>query len=347
MKAGILTVYNALNYGCFLQAYALKKALNELGCEAVFIRVQSDSGVVAKALKKAVLRKKFVLSRIQAVRERICILKEDLRELPVENKPEDLDLILVGSDTMWDIAKPTFQKREYYGGAEFGCPQYTYAVSCSDSTEKDFYKMQRLTENISSFQTITVRDCHTQDLVRSMWGIHAKKVCDPTLLVSKDTWKMEPVYEDLTDVLLVYTYYFSDKIKRFILNFAQKRNLKVISIGIFQEWCTGHINCHSLEFPSYLSKAAYVVTNTFHGTIFSAMFSRNFVIVENGNKVREIVFDLGIHEKFFKLDDSYDRFVKIIQSVIDCKAVQDKIEQLQEMSNGILFEILSGKEKDG
>lgn len=70
-----------------------------------------------------------------------------------------------------------------------------------------------------------------------------------------------------------------------------------MSAGIFQYWCDYKIPADSFEVLGYFQKAAYVITDTFHGSVMSIKFNKNFTVIvrdTNRNKLEDLLcrFDL-------------------------------------------------------
>lgn len=161
---------------------------------------------------------------------------------------QDMDLLIIGSDTLWDVARPFFRQKKFWGDLDFQKGIISYAVSCGNSEAKDFRGFSKLTKQICDFDKILVRDKHTQKVVKDVYNLDVDVVCDPTLLVNREVWKLYPIDYDLSNVILVYAYSINDVIKDHIQKYAKENEYKIASIGLYKKWCDFHINCPSLEF---------------------------------------------------------------------------------------------------
>ena len=346
-----MTVYDSMNYGSFLQAYALKTFLEKEQHEVSFLKWNKNKNIAWNSvIKPIVFRKSISIRGIKAGMGRIESFKSIKGYFRETDTVRGLDLIIVGSDTLWDVARTNFRDKALYGCFESDIPVISYAVSCSESTEDDFKKYLEITKSIRCFKNILVRDYHTKTVVKKSLGIDSEIVCDPTLLVNENTWKLYPIKKDLSNIILVYTYEFSSEIIGHLKKFSREKELKLVSLCIYQPWCELHLNCTPLEFPSYLKLARYVVTNTFHGTIFSVLSESNLISVKNGNKLKNLIQELFGYDISLNSQCTYDEFLEKTFCEIDFKKIKIKIYEYRERSaklfRGILKEINIVQQKE-
>ena len=146
-------------------------------------------------------------------------------------------------------------------------------------------------------------------------------VLDPTLLIENfDQYAIEP--ED-DNYILIYDYSVKPERKKKIQEFAKAKNLKIYSIGFYNSWADRNIEADIFEFLGYVKKAKYVVTATFHGSIFSIIFKKQFVsTVGNCLKIGDILERLN-------LGDRDITNIEKIESVIDRLIDYDEVEKLK------------------
>ena len=83
--------------------------------------------------------------------------------------------------------------------------------------------------------------------------------------------------------------------------------MKLISVGFDLKWCDKSISASPFLFLSYIKNAAYVITDTFHGTVFSIIYNKSFVTYGGSNtKIREITNQFGISERNINNEDSLE-----------------------------------------
>lgn len=330
-----------MNYGSFLQAYALKTFLENESHEVFFFKWDTNRNLAWNSvIKPIIFRKSISIKGIKAGLGRIKSFKKVKSYFRETENIDGLDLMIVGSDTLWDVARENFRNRTLYGDFEKDIPAISYAVSCSDSTANDFSRYSEITGKIKVFKHILVRDRHTQSVVKKSLNIESEVVCDPTLLVEENMWKIYDTQIDLTNSIIVYAYELSVEIIEHLKRYKGNKGLQLISLCVYQPWCDLHINCSPIEFPSYLKRARHVVTNTFHGTIFSVLSESNLIVVKNGNKLRNLLeiffdYDISLSQKC-----TYDEFLNKAFHRIDFLMIKTKIVKYREHSRKIFRSVL-------
>lgn len=327
MKIGIVTVYNSYNCGSFLQAFALYKLLKK-NDDVYFIKnktlsnkdrlyyriLQAGKYVLKGNLKKAV----FILKKY-------FIFRKCRRKLPIKKEYSDIDLFIYGSDTIWNISNYYFMKewKKYWG---YGVTQkkITYAVSAGGTQDDKFLENTELIKCISEFSAISVRDEHTYSIVKKMIpdGEKVKRVVDPTLLLNVQEYKNIAKKCKDEDFILVYA--FSDIHKEAIVQirkFAQEKGKKIIAFG--EDFpADKNIPYNPFSFLGYYEKADYIITNTFHGTIFSIIFNKKFVSYGKKKKKVKLLLDE------FGLSNQNVGEAENISSVIEKEINYEKVNSL-------------------
>ena len=173
-------------------------------------------------------------------------------------------------------------------------------------------------------------------MIQAACGIASTKVLDPTFLTNYESILTPPKLEK--SYLLVYNHKeLGDFQKRTIQEIAKVKNLKIVSIG--DAWDIADKNFVSVnpaEWVGYFKYASYVFTNTFHGTIFSLLFKKNFtVFVGEGkrNKVFDLLTPLDLKSRII-MDSTVD--YEIDNSEIDYASVYRKLTPQIEDSKAFL-----------
>ena len=311
-QAGILTIHTAHNYGAVLQAYALKKVVNDMGCNCKFINYQSPAQISQysilntesfdlKALIKfsqncfhikqlkirRALFNKFINTYLDGSDKRLKTIEE------VQKTAAGLDAIIVGSDQVWNV---NLKDVRYDYLLDF--PKHERRISYAASIGNDLRSIQENSERIipliRGFDHISVRENDTTELLKK-YDIHSETVLDPTLLLERDEWiRLSALVEQREPYILYYSLACKKHTQAVAKNLASQMGLKVISpvlnprqIGSgFQN----EIACGPEQFLGLLENAAFVCTDSFHGTVFSILFEKPFVAVfdlKDGKLVRE------------------------------------------------------------
>ena len=103
---------------------------------------------------------------------------------------------------------------------------------------------------------------------------------------------------------IVYSYYNrihkKEEIDR-IKSFCKKNKLEIVTVGAPQMWVKNHLVLTPFELLKVFKKASFVITDTFHGTIFSVRYSNKFAVLlrdSNKNKLFDLVCRLGIKDVY-------------------------------------------------
>lgn len=370
MKIGIMTFWWLDdNYGQLLQCYALQKYLRDLGHDAFLIRYRYDNDIIRSKppliklllkafnpknvyyyLKGCMERKKreneetyndrkFELFRKKYIAQS-SKLYLSLKEL--RNNPPDADIYIVGSDQVWNFWT-NFSERINLVHAyllDFGSDKIkrlSYAASWG-RTEISDDEVNVITPLLKRFEYVSVRENSGVELCKKCGYNNAEWVCDPTLLLSAETYRnlykengIPPKKQKY--VLLYMLGNECDFDIKTAYEFAAKKQLEII-----------YVSGNSLKdnypktiatIPEWLylvDNAEYIITNSFHCGIFSTIFHKQFGIVlltgeyAGMNARMQSLFKLrGIEERYIKngnydvLDKQYeinkikisDRFMKI------------------------------------
>lgn len=335
MEVGILTWYQSNNHGAVLQAYALSKA------------IQSTNRTCKMVPYERNVKPPTYITRIQNLIKRICngsirfrtrwskfdsekaiIFKRFIdAQFSIGNDYSDdsYDAIVIGSDMVFDLVQGF---NPYMFGIGIKSPVIiSYAASSGGEKSLQLARKwnvdQSIKEGLLRFKGIGCRDNATIDFVQKISGIkNVVPTIDPVLLYGfSDELKNwgKPIINE--PYLLIYAYhgYMDSRIEvASITRFAKSKNLKVVSCGYYHNWCDINFNASPEEFISLFKNAVYVVTDTFHGTVFSLICHKQFgtIIRNNSFKITDLLNKCGEQE----------RIIHDISQLQDC--LNNKIDYL-------------------
>lgn len=354
MNIGILSMQKVPNYGSFLQALALKKELEKLslGGNVYFIDIEEGAHIIPPVQKnkrpKNLLKKldKYALKRIENLlfsmhmdkihrQDYITYLQTD-KKLP---ESEEFDIVVIGSDEVFNagISSNWGFSTQLFGNVKRAKWIITYAASCGQTTKSvtDQYGMtSAIREALEKVRSISVRDQGTYDLVYGITGRKADKHLDPVFLADFNPYI--PMLPKRKPYLLLYAYVnrINDECEICaIREFAMKRGLEILSVGTQQRWCKHNITASAFELLAYVKGAAYIVTDTFHGSVFSIKYNKPFAAFireSNKNKLGELL-------RFFALMDralsSADELEMVLQTEVDYNAINAIIDEEKQRAD--------------
>lgn len=346
MKIGIMSMQRIENYGSFLQAYSLRQMLEELGHEVVFVdyviepcivqdpiqviphhsipyRIVRKGYYIVKDIIRQLDGEKEAEQKIDSMRLRIKY-SEYLRELGItEQRTENIpvDALVVGSDEVFNCLQTNpavGYSKQLFGEYSQANKVVSYAASAGFTTVEGLEKYG-IRDEVSdmlknNFDHISVRDENTFDLVKTLTGITPDMHLDPVLVGDFSSKIIEK--HDLDKYVVVYSYEErmsgrTDEAEA-IQRFAHERGLKTVSIGNFQKWTDLKIEASPFELLGYIKNADYVVTDTFHGTIFSIILGKKFAtIIRDSNKQK-----LSALLKRFSLDNRQLRELSELEGIL-------------------------------
>ena len=343
MKIGILSMQRVINYGSFLQAYALKHTIKSLGHEPYFvdiregrhlkksiISVASDNRVKITELPKRIEHVLFAKRRERMFHERLFVE----HGISVPKKESEVDMLVVGSDEVFNCLQksPWGLSLQLLGDTDV--PAISYAASCGYTTSEKLKELgvtDEVGEALRKFKTISVRDKNTAKVIRDLCGVEPQMHLDPVLIYdwNKET---EKVRCNFKDYILVYGY--DNRINKedeiiAIKRFAKEHEKKLISFGVYQRWCDKNVLCDPFQLVKYFMNADYVITDTFHGTVLSLKCNRPFATINrpsNSNKITDLLSKFDLNERAVEIN----RLGGLLDTPIDYLKVNEIIVKEQE-----------------
>lgn len=269
-------------------------------------------------------------------------LYRTLEELRAD--PPDCDAIISGSDQLWNTeqTKGGFDPAYFLSFAPKGCTKMTYAVGVNFADNvSNVAEVKRL---IAGMDAISLRE---EKYYRTIRRISRKDMpihqdLDPTLLHEADVYaQFESKTCSLPKGPYILTYTMNDKIQGRVYAAAKKlakeTGLPVIDITgnpLRKEAIFGvpTVKAGPDEFLSYIKSARYVVTNSFHGTAFSIIYRKQFVVIphsKTGNRVTDLLHRLGLDSRW---SNAQEKALEIVKSPVDYTAAETKIAALRQES---------------
>lgn len=364
MKIAILTFHYAINYGAVLQAYATQKWLMKQGVESEIINyvpIEQESKYNPVMIKKNCLvdiKTKPLRSIARFVRYKLLterqyvektnkfkyFLENNLKITPIIRYREELtnlnndgyDGFICGSDQIWnpEITKE-FDKTYFCDFVKANTRRIAYAASAGDTSalnqleyKDEFFRL------LNYFNTIGVREQSLSDFIVEESSIKSVVTLDPTLLLEKDD------YEGITatpkqfdkEYVLVYQLARNPQANDIAMRVAKERNLEIIEVcgAFYNKPHSKNIVCNAgpSELLGLIRNAAYVVTNSFHGTTLSIVFRKDFSTILSKKRNSRIVDLL----ESIKLEN---RIVNFNKDKVDTGSIEYSLhlEYLEQMKN--------------
>lgn len=314
MKIAIMTQPLGKNYGGIMQAWALQQVLKNAGHDPVTIDRQPDAKSPAynaarfgyRSLQKVLGKRKgpinverhlpYILQNTQAFIDQHISMSERIdstAKLKAHFEREQYDAVIVGSDQTW---RPCYSSNIDNYFLDFLHGSYIRRLAYASSFGVDEWEFteeqtQRFALLAKEFDAISVREISGVDLCKKYLGVDATHVLDPTLLVERQTYDALYKNKDLPVRQGIYTYILDqaewkdqvvEAVKR-ALNKPQFSNQPAkADIANFTKGELGDFVLPSLEgWIKGFAEADFIVTDSFHGCVFSIIFNKPFLVIGN------------------------------------------------------------------
>ena len=290
MKLAILTHPLGVNYGGILQAFALSSYLKGQGHDVTVLNRQSNLPLAKRILKSVLValhhprynnpRYKHLVSFVKKYINYSKPLSTD-GQMTGFVKGKSIDAVIVGSDQVWRTSFAMGYGYNYFlDFVPAGVRKLSYAASFGLSKwEYNKEQTTRIQQLLSNFNAVSVREDEGVILCKENLGISAEHVLDPTMLLRADDYQ-HITSKRLVEENYVFVYWLgSEDEKRKALESAKIEGKRIIDISL-----RGSDPLMSIEnWLSYIKYADHVVTDSFHGCVFSILFQKQFTICANNS----------------------------------------------------------------
>ena len=375
MKIGILTFWwGSDNYGQILQAFALQKYLKSQGHDAYLVRYKPKA-VGLRAKLKRVLSVSTLWSYLKSrksakrssefqrahpryfsefVRTRFTLSPRTYSSLDdLRKNPPEADAYGVGSDQVWNksVGLNNFGRAWFLDFGSDTVRRFSYAASFGMKNLPEDYR-RFFSPLLRRFDAISVREAEGVEFSTHMGRPDASLVCDPTLLLSKDDYcSLISDMSDKSDGKSLVCYMLGhacDFPKESINAFIRENNLElhyVPSQGAESRDYYSEIETPTIEGWLQLYRdAEYVVTNSFHGTVFAILMQKKFLVLPlsgrsgamNG-RLATLLASVGLSDRLLK---NRDDFSGILRREIDWRGVSLEISKIREKGFSFLGDVL-------
>lgn len=234
----------------------------------------------------------------------------------------EADAFLCGSDQIWNPAITCYSPFFWLSFVPSGVPKISYAPSMGmprlSPDDRRFIVSQ-----LNSFSAASVRESTTAEMLNGLEGlrVHVETVVDPTLIVPKERWEdlsdTSPVSQQECGYAFAYLLRGNSEQRAFCTRLAQSRGLKLVVYPYLESvpqgpdaesW--GDVRVFEdtpADFLARIRKASLVITDSFHCTIFSILFHRDFYVLRKTfdtasqtTRIDEILSIAGLEDRILE-----------------------------------------------
>lgn len=364
-KIGILTFHRAINYGAFLQAFALKTYLSKCNYRATIIDYWPIGHESAyNVFSKDIFRQLPLIHKIKYLVRYFLICKKanerkskmeelmykhfDIESSPKYKTPQSLsdineDIIIYGSDQIWWKSKLMNYKGYdwvYWGDyIPMTSKKIAYAASMGviNIDEQDRIK---ISQRLRNFSSIAVRETMLRDAISNLTDKPIDIVCDPVFLLDRDEWSqvVKPIKTPSKYVLL-FNLMGSQDAHRLAKRKALEMKIPLVEVTSkvhplkYGKYCIQ--TADAFEFLFLIQNAEFIITSSFHGTAFSVIFKKQFYSLgmkNNSGRVQSLLSRINLPYRLITDIDKLDN------TIIDYKNVDIFIQDYIKHSKSYLIE---------
>lgn len=364
MKVGILTHYQVESHGACLQLYAMQKVLQGLGHEVVVLTYPKNFdfadnynsnkfNISPKNIPWYI--KEYLIKQgpgiVYGSYKKHKDLADFVRTTFSFSRYSDagVDVCVVGADEVFSLEYGVNIPMYGHGVDAGAMIAYAPSFGQTDLNRIDrFHCRNLISSGLGNFAALSVRDEGSRRIVNELTGRDAEIVCDPALLYTFADEKKRVNDSSDSDYIALYSYntYMNEQWQiDQIREFAQQRGLKVYSVGSYHKWCDKQVSCDPLELLDYFSRATYVITDTFHGTICSTIVKTPVAVyVRDSNNVKldYLLEQLGLTDRKAGKDKSLQN---IFAKPEEFSKVDERVAKLRSRSMEYLRSALCNGEQ--
>ena len=370
MNVGLCCCYDNHNYGSMLQCLANYVAITDLGCECEIIRYRKQYSLFQKVKQiprlfnggnirkmKRQFRAAQMARRYPAIAESrklrdACFdgfCKSTFTHLSeVRVGFESLcrgsrayDAVVVGSDQLWlPMGLPTnFYNLQFVAP---GIRRISYATSFGVSGIP-WYQRSRTARYLQKMDFLSVREDRGAQICRVVAGRDAEVVVDPTLLLSCEQWlDLIPNERRIAEPYIFCYFLGSNPLCRSeALALRAKTGFQVVTLRhlddiIPSDESFGDIAPYDVDpagFVNLIRNATYVLTDSFHGSVFSIINHKPFATFyrfeqsdrqSRNSRIDSLLSHLGLEDR---LVAEPDRLSEVLGAAIDYRSVDKRLSE--------------------
>lgn len=380
-RIGLAVCYDTKNFGSQLQVLATVKKVEELNCKPEIIRYKKKitptfiiqtiprlfnvsfvkSKLSGNQKDKALKNRPFYQAQVKLRNQRFNdfveknfapLFSESYGgwETLVAKCKENYDAFLCGSDQLW---LPNNLGSHFYT-LEFAPDdkkKIAFATSFGVSQIPSFQK-KATAKYLNRFQHLSTRELAGQKIIKGLTGRTAQVVCDPTLLFAADGWQKMIPDQKVVDESYVFCYFLgtNEEHRKIANEFKAKTGLKLVTCPFLDNYvgCDlefGDVQLFDMDatdFVNLIRHAEFVLTDSFHGSVFSILNHKKFMTFNRFNtgansrnsRIDSLCTLLGLSER------RYNGNVMNVKEDIDYNAVEEKLEKLRAESAKYLEDAL-------
>ncbi len=380
---GICIKYFHENYGGMLQAYATVKMLEARGLDYELIQYEKKFSLADKIrflprfLNGVLLNdKKETLKKNIGKRKHPEFAKQDKIRLNAFKKfneqhftklspvfvgfdalckgAERYNAVITGSDQLWS---PSGLPTNYYN-LKF-VPDNIRKISYASSfgvSQIPWYQKGRTAEFLNRIEFVSMRENRGSEIVKELTGRDVPTILDPVFNFDKQGWEELVSINIEMEEPYIFAYFLgaNPAYREAVKEFAKKEGLKIVALRHLDQYVEtdedfGDYAPYEVapdRFLNFIRGAEYVCTDSFHGTCFSVIHEKKFMIfnrysdaskTSKNSRIDSLCTNLGLQDRRFSGKD-----ISSIKNEIDYVKVANNLSRLQNLTQDYLNKAFEG-----
>lgn len=376
-KIALITCYYQPNYGSQLQAYATQLIFDKMGVPNETICIDKIRAEINNAkykyfikhiLNVNVFRDKlgfikhiYQQTTRRGFRKNIYSRNDMYKKFSVEKfhlsfpygsknelhtKACEYAAFVLGSDQLW---LPSNIEADYYtlNFVPIDIPKIAYSTSFGVSQLLKT-AINKAKVFLNRFDSLSVREQSGQEIIKELINKQVPVVCDPTLLFTASEWDTITTKKRLVEEKYIFCYFLGDNPAHrcFAKRLKEKTNYKIVQLQHLDKYIKSDNNFPDIApydigptgFIQLISDAEYVLTDSFHASIFSMLYKKDFFSFKRYNKdnavstntrLYSLLTSLHAKNRLLTSDESID---DVLLRQLDYNIIHDEIATLRTFS---------------
>lgn len=321
-KIAIITLPGNFNYGNRLQNYALTAILSQLSFQVVTLnKVRNPLIQRSINILKLVCHKRLSPEHYMSEQRLDSFLRfnshlniREIRKIDIPSVCNEFEYFIVGSDQVWN--PNNYRKNFKWYFLKFADENKRIALAPSIGIDNlNTVQINELKMGLEGFRYLSVRENQGAKLIKEYTGREASVICDPTLILSPDSWRNISSDELTPKEPYVFAYLLGSPTaeSQLVLDRVSDNGSKKI-VFLSDNEKPNEVPAGPSQFISLIDHADHIVTDSFHASVFSAILQSPLTIVHRAgssnmfSRLDSLAQMLGIQDKVFGMSEfDFDR----------------------------------------
>ena len=359
-QIAVITRHSVANYGSVLQSFATQSILDKLGFDTKIIdytRADEKGGNIVKVklkgnnignMNRNIFNKllyiisqfpnyEYSYRKFKMFRKKLLNQTEEYSSIEeLRQKCPKADIYMTGSDQVWgEIGGDIYDSAYFLDFVPNGSNCISYSASFGKEKVSDEL-IKKLPNLLNKYSDIMVREQSAVDIINKNTTQNAELVLDPTLLLNKEQWEAKAQGKlKYNKYILIYQLHKNKEFDSYAEKVAKKMELPLIRISPSINSITRSGKFIYMPTPesflNYLKNATLLLTDSFHGTVFSLIFNKQFIEILPGETSTRVINILELTKLTNRILQDYNDF-SLLNKKIDFKDVNKILEEERKKS---------------